>query len=103
MEKHAHLDLFWAPSLVTTVQTLPLNNFMPTVEAKLSPRSIGKLIDCRDANYFLQRSFPSFLQASLLEKLSLQKQPKREFPKCFETLLLSTACCIGCGFLTQDK
>lgn len=38
MQKHAHLDLFWAPSLVTTAQTLLLNNFLP----KQSPRSIGE-------------------------------------------------------------
>lgn len=44
MQKHAHLALFWAPSQVTTAQTLPLNNFMPTIEAKESPRNMGKLI-----------------------------------------------------------
>lgn len=54
MQKHAHLDLFWAPSLVTT-QTLTFNNFMPTMEAKQSLKSIVYTREVLEKTYWLQR------------------------------------------------
>ena len=97
------------PSLVTTTQTLTLNNFMPTVEATQSvtaeliqERFWRKVLGYRDANYFLQWVFPSFLQDFLLEKFSLQKSPKGSSLNVVRPSL-STVGYIGCGFLTQGK